>query len=768
MADSTVKVYTVNGATAGSSSSLPDWLTRKRAAGKGKRAAKEHYEGSIELLQGFEFPEASNKVKTTRDGHHVLATGTYKPQLRVWDLDQLSQKFERHSDAENVDFVMLSDDWTKIMFLQNDRTVELHTQGGFHYRTRIPKFGRSLAYHMPSCDAIITATGNEVYRLNLDQGRFMTPLVLEDEDNGEIAGVNVVNINPAHQLLAFGVDGNGTVQFWDPRSRSRVGILRLPASRLMPLSAISTGTPLSVTAISARHDGLSYAIGTSTGHTLLYDIRAANPFAMKDQGYGLPIVDTFWIEGGSRMAGDGLVLSADKKVIKIWDRATPSTNFCSITPANDLNNIHHIPDSGLFFSTNEGIQMCTYYVPQLGPAPRWASFLENITEEMEDQTTRSAYEDYKFVARDELNALGLDHLIGTPALKPYMHGYFVSLKLYDTARVIANPFAYAEHREKLVKEKMDKMAETRIRSKKDAGVKVNKALAEKILQEEAKAALREERRKKRKAVQEAAKVKEDAAQEEGVDEDMEEGGGEAEPASLLSDPRFAKVFQDPAFEIDERSREYALLHPSAVAQKGARGKTAVEEEADESGKSSSDGLGSDESDEGSDSGDSSDEGKLSRFDPRKRPGQRNENLVDNLQRSKAERHMPNVKYAPMKAASSSSALADKDATFGQRLAPSKSNGKGKARQEVVEDEDGGMEVTWVSSGKKDRDEEEVDERKKVKSKAKKAGVESFGHGMERGGVEPEADISETERSGRKHRRQNVRSGSRNTFRRMGT
>jgi ribosome biogenesis protein ENP2 len=189
-----------------------------------------------------------------------------------------------------------------------------------------------------------------------------------------------------------------------------------------------------------------------------------------------------------------------------------------------------------------------------------------------------------------------------------MHGYFVSLKLYDTARIIANPFAYAEHREKLVKEKMDKMAETRIRSKKDAGVKVNKALAEKILQEEAKAALREERRKKRKAVQEAAKAKEDAAQEEGVDEDMEEGGGEAEPASLLSDPRFAKVFQDPAFEIDERSREYALLHPSAVAQKGARGKTAVEEEADESDKSSSDGLGSDESDEGSDSGDSSDEG----------------------------------------------------------------------------------------------------------------------------------------------------------------
>jgi hypothetical protein len=101
-----VKVYTVNGAAAGSSSSLPDWLTRKRAAKKGKRAAREQIEGTIELIQGFEFPQASNRIKTTHDGHHAIATGTYKPQIRVWDLDQLTLKFERHSDAENVDFIV--------------------------------------------------------------------------------------------------------------------------------------------------------------------------------------------------------------------------------------------------------------------------------------------------------------------------------------------------------------------------------------------------------------------------------------------------------------------------------------------------------------------------------------------------------------------------------------------------------------------------------------------------------------------------------------
>lgn len=101
-----VKVYTVNGAASGSSSSLPDWLTRKRIAKKGKRAIKEHVEGTIDLIQEFEFPEASNKIKTTRDGHHAIATGVYKPQMRVYDLDQLTLKFERHSDAENIDFTV--------------------------------------------------------------------------------------------------------------------------------------------------------------------------------------------------------------------------------------------------------------------------------------------------------------------------------------------------------------------------------------------------------------------------------------------------------------------------------------------------------------------------------------------------------------------------------------------------------------------------------------------------------------------------------------
>lgn len=133
-----VKIYTVNGAASGSSSSLPDWLTRKRAVkSKGKRGAvKEHVEGTIELIQHFEFPEASNRVKTTRDGNHVVATGTYKPQMRVWDLNQLSLKFERHSDAENVDFLVSKSAFNTLAF-----------------GISIPSINSCIIYHLPFIDA---------------------------------------------------------------------------------------------------------------------------------------------------------------------------------------------------------------------------------------------------------------------------------------------------------------------------------------------------------------------------------------------------------------------------------------------------------------------------------------------------------------------------------------------------------------------------------------------------------------------------------------
>lgn len=207
--------------------------------------------------------------------------------------------------------------------------------------------------------------------------------------------------------------------------------------------------------------------------------------------------------------------------------------------------------------------------------------------------------------------LGLDHLVGTPALKPYMHGYFISMELYDTARLIANPYVYEEHRERAIREKIDKLAETRIRTRKDAGVKVNKALAEKIRKEEE----REKKRTEKKARRSMAAADGSTVDVDGdVDMDAQaepdaEGAGEAKSAkaSLLSDPRFKDLFENPEFEVDKESREFALLNPSSVAQRqnqrgaaasgSTRARTAVESEESASDRPSS---SEDESDSASD------------------------------------------------------------------------------------------------------------------------------------------------------------------------
>ncbi len=72
-------------------------------------------------------------------------------------------------------------------------------------------------------------------------------------------------------------------------------------------------------------------------------------------------------------------------------------------------------------------------VPALGPAPKWCSFLDNLTEELEESAAPATiYEDYKFVTREELESLNLTDLIATNLLRPYMHGFFMDMRLYDS------------------------------------------------------------------------------------------------------------------------------------------------------------------------------------------------------------------------------------------------------------------------------------------------------------------------------------------------
>lgn len=183
-----------------------------------------------------------------------------------------------------------------------------------------------------------------------------------------------------------------------------------------------------------------------------------------------------------------------------------------------------------------------------------------------------------------------------------MHGYFLSLKLYSTARLIANPQSYSEYRDRLVAEKLASKAESRIRAKRDQP-KVNKALAERLRKAEEK----EEALARRKKAKTNGEI--------DGDEDAEKGEKGSARAGLLQDPRFKDIWENPDFEVDEESREFALLNPATAdkaaerkAAENGRRKTAVEEEDDESDRGSSDLDESEDEDDDEGDSDSSNEG----------------------------------------------------------------------------------------------------------------------------------------------------------------
>lgn len=516
-----VPVYTVSGAS--TARPLPDWLARRR-----KRSLKHdaEYQNRVELLQDFEFEEASQCIQVSEDGDWVMSTGTYKPQMHVHNLPQLALSFARHTNSLNHSFVLLSTDYSKSLHLQIDRRIELHTPMGCHYEVRLPRYGRDVVYDRTSTEALIPSVGldadgkGEVFRLNMELGRFMKSYQVDvggddaTTGGGLQGGIGVGGVNTAaiaedsHNLLAFGTS-LGTVEFWDPRSKARIAVLG--------------GHEGEVTALDFASNGLSIATGSSSGMMQIFDMRRPTALLKKDHGYGFPIKKLIHMTTASQ---EKKILSADKRIVKIWDEADGEP-WTSVEPVVDLNDVAWCKDTGMILTANEGKQQHSFFVPQLGPAPKWCSFLDNLVEEMAEETRTETYDNYKFLTVPELKQLSLSHLVGkTNLLRPYMHGYFVASKLYDQAKLIANPYMFEEERMKRVKNKVEKERASRIRGNKK--VKVNQKVVDNLIK-------KQENR-------------------ENVDE----------KAGLLGDDRFSKMFENEEFTVDETSREFRYLNPSTV------------------------------------------------------------------------------------------------------------------------------------------------------------------------------------------------------------
>ena len=215
-----------------------------------------------------------------------------------------------------------------------------------------------MAYEPTTCELLIACTGKagrnsiskkhgggEVYRVNLEEGRFSAPLNYSSTQNSSsspatntapvVAG-NCIAISPTHALTALGGD-DGIIRFWDNRippdhakddlninpfcnldvKSSTAGYGFYDTSQYNNHLNYNFHHPGEITSIAFDSSGMFLAAGTQGGNVALYDIRSSKPLHVKEHQYGMPI-HTVRFHSNS-----GTVMSGDSKLVKIW-RAKPS------------------------------------------------------------------------------------------------------------------------------------------------------------------------------------------------------------------------------------------------------------------------------------------------------------------------------------------------------------------------------------------------------------------------------------------------------------
>lgn len=406
-----VKVYDLEG-----KKSLQQILENSKLKARYNEDAKNY----TTLIDDLEFPVATNSIRLTADENHLWATGVYPPQVKCFVLDDLTMKFQRNCDSEVVKILPLSTDYRKVALMQADRHIEIHAQFGTYYRFRIPRVGRDITYHAPSCEMLVCGSSSEVYRFNLEQGMFRKPIKTYSPG---CEAINSIKINPIHQLIGIGCD-NGWVECIDPRSKSTAGILNV-CDYIKQSSGVK-GCGDEVTCFEFDSNGVTFAAGTNKGQVGIFDLRKSGIIHTKDHNYDLPIVSMGFHDLTKN------IFTADKKVVKVWNKETGSILTNLEMPAH-ISDAIMIPSSGMMMIAGERSKIKPLYIPALGPAPKWCSFVDTITEELEEIKKFSVYQDLKYVTVEELQELGMQDLLGTDLLRPHLHGFFIKMSLYKKA-----------------------------------------------------------------------------------------------------------------------------------------------------------------------------------------------------------------------------------------------------------------------------------------------------------------------------------------------
>ncbi|KAF7684579.1 Nucleolar protein 10 [Astathelohania contejeani] len=299
----------------------------------------------ISLIQDMEYTATCNHIKLTEDGTHLISCGSYRPQIKIHELKELAMKLERHMDSEPIRLEILDTNHHKLAILRDDRTIEFHAKYGVHHKIRVPSLGNDLCLNKLKADLLICGYSNEIYRFNLQQGRFIKSYTTS------LKKINSIKINPIHNLIGY--VGDSKIEFIDPRNKNIIASIEMQFHEL--------------TKMAYSGNGINFCIGgsdnTNKNKVQMFDLRSKNP--IKQNLHDTKISDVLF--NGKN------IISADRNNIKIWN----SEEYALDIQTDGIINTLEV-DKGILFVGYEGGPIKTYYSSILGGIPEWVECKSNL------------------------------------------------------------------------------------------------------------------------------------------------------------------------------------------------------------------------------------------------------------------------------------------------------------------------------------------------------------------------------------------------------
>lgn len=284
----------------------------------------------FEYLADFEFPVACNDLCFSENRRRLLAVGVYKPSVRLFDMKSSTMKFERHLANDPLRVLSLEDDAEKFAILRNDKAIEFHTKGGLHEQIKVPAQPKDMLLNKISSELYVGGGYGEIYRLSLDQGRFLRSIPCK--------GANSISFSKSNGIL--GAVARNSLSLFDSRSKNKI---------------FSRDYNDEVLCISMNDQGLKYVIGTEIGEILEYDLRSPRPLRKMDVGGFV-----------RKVAYHGSILASTNNIVSV---ISDDGVVASISPGFSINTFS--ADGGTIFVGGESATIKGYYSEELGLPPSW-------------------------------------------------------------------------------------------------------------------------------------------------------------------------------------------------------------------------------------------------------------------------------------------------------------------------------------------------------------------------------------------------------------